>query len=165
MSGERTAGAVIAPGYNGCRLDLDQHQEKRMEPQPTIPTAAADRTRWLGLAGLCIGVLMFTLDASIVNVALPTLVHALSTTFAMVQWVVLAYLLVVNALVMAAARWGDLFGKKRAYMARLALFTCGSLFCGLAPNIGWLIAFRALQGLGAVFVSALGAAIVGEMFP
>jgi EmrB/QacA subfamily drug resistance transporter len=137
-----------------------------MEPaQPAGQASAANRTRWLGLAGLCIGVFMFTLDASIVNVASPTLVHALHTTFAMVQWVVLAYLLVATALVMAAARWGDMFGKRRLYMAGLALFTCGSLFCGLAPTIGWLLACRALQGLGAVFVSALGAAIVGEMFP
>jgi EmrB/QacA subfamily drug resistance transporter len=120
--------------------------------------------RWLGLTGLCIGVFMFTLDASIVNVASPTLVKTLHTTFAVVQWVVLAYLLVATALVMAAARWGDMFGKRRAYVAGLALFTFGSLLCGIAPSVEWLIAFRAVQGLGAVFVSALGAAIVGEMF-
>ena len=127
--------------------------------------AAGSGTRWLGLTGLCIGVFMFTLDASIVNVALPTLVKTLHTTFAMVQWVVVAYLLVATALVMAAARWGDIIGKKRAYVAGLGLFTVGSLLCGIAPTVGWLIAFRTLQGLGAVFVSALGAAIVGEMFP
>ena len=131
------------------------------------PAGEADEsgTRWLGLTGLCIGVFMFTLDASIVNVALPTLVKTLHTTFAMVQWVVVAYLLVATALVMAAARWGDIVGKKRAYVAGLAVFTVGSLLCGIAPTVGWLIAFRTLQGLGAVFVSALGAAIVGEMFP
>ncbi len=127
------------------------------EPQPSPE-------RWLGLIGLCLGVFMFTLDASIVNVALPTLVAAFGTTFATVQWVVLAYLLIATALVMAAARIGDIHGKKRAYLAGLAIFTLGSLLCGLSPSAGWLIAFRALQGLGAVFVSALGAAIVGEMF-
>jgi EmrB/QacA subfamily drug resistance transporter len=136
-----------------------------MDPAQSSERTNAANTRWLGLAGLCTGVFMFTLDASIVNVALPTLVHALHTTFAMVQWVVLAYLLVVTALVMAAARWGDMIGKRRAYMSGLALFTCASLLCGIAPTIGWLITFRTLQGLGAVFVSALGAAIVGEMFP
>ena len=125
----------------------------------------ASPARWLGLIGLCVGVFMFTLDASIVNVALPTLVKALNASFASVQWVVLAYLLVATALVLAAARWGDLLGKRRAYLGGLAMFTVGSLLCGLAPTIGWLIAFRALQGLGAVFVSALGAAIIGEMFP
>jgi EmrB/QacA subfamily drug resistance transporter len=129
------------------------------------PAAVGVRTRWLGLSGLAIGVFMFTLDASIVNVALPTLVKTLHTTFTMVQWVVVAYLLVATALVMAAARWGDRIGKKRAYVAGLAVFTAGSLLCGIAPSIGWLIAFRTLQGFGAVFVSALGAAIVGEMFP
>jgi EmrB/QacA subfamily drug resistance transporter len=127
------------------------------DPQPSPE-------RWLGLIGLCLGVFMFTLDASIVNVALPTLVAAFGTTFSTVQWVVLAYLLIATALVMAAARIGDIYGKKRGYLAGLAIFTLGSLLCGLSPSAGWLIAFRALQGLGAVFVSALGAAIVGEMF-
>src|SRR5262249_1213630 len=112
----------------------------------------ASPARWLGLIGLCVGVFMFTLDASIVNVALPTLVKALHASFASVQWVVLAYLLVATALVLAAARWGDLLGKRRAYLGGLAMFTVGSLLCGLAPTIGWLIAFRALQGLCAVFV-------------
>ena len=114
--------------------------------------------------GLCLGVFMFTLDASIVNVALPTLVAAFATTFSTVQWVVLGYLLIATALVMAAARLGDIYGKKRVYFAGLAIFTVGSLLCGLAPTVGWLIAFRAVQGLGAVFVSALGTASVGEMF-
>ena len=116
------------------------------------------------MIGLCLGVFMFTLDSSIVNVALPTLVTAFGTTFATIQWVVLAYLLIATALVMAAARIGDIYGKRRAYLAGLAIFTLGSLLCGLAPTVGWLIACRAVQGLGAVFVSALGAAIVGEMF-
>jgi EmrB/QacA subfamily drug resistance transporter len=128
------------------------------------PPAGSTSARWLGLTGLCIGVFMFTLDGSIVNVALPTLVTALSTSFDMVQGVVVAYLLVATALVMPAARWGDRVGKPRAYALGLLLFTAGSLLCGLAPTVGWLIAFRALQGLGAVLVSALGAAIVGEMF-
>src|SRR5438067_10231507 len=70
---------------------------------PALDTAATAR-HWLGLTGLCVGVFMFTLDGSIVNVALPTLVKTLHTTFAMVQWVVVAYLLVATALVMAAAR-------------------------------------------------------------
>ncbi len=71
------------------------------------------------------GVFMFTLDASIVNVALPTLVAAFGTTFSTVQWIVLGYLLIATALVMAAARLGDIHGKKRAYLAGLAIFTLG----------------------------------------
>ena len=107
---------------------------------------------------------MFTLDASIVNVALPTLAHAFGAPLATVQWVVLAYLLVITTLVMGAARLGDVRGRKRAYLAGLGLFTVASALCGLAPGVGWLIAFRALQGLGAVFISALGAAIIAQLF-
>ncbi len=108
---------------------------------------------------------MFTLDGSIVNVALPTLVSELNTTLATVQWVVLAYLLVVSSLMLGAARMGDLHGKKRVYLTGLAIFTSASLGCGLAPDVRWLIAMRAVQGFGAVFMAALGAAIIAEIFP
>ena len=108
---------------------------------------------------------MFTLDGSIVNVALPTLVSELNTTFATVQWVVLAYLLVVSSLMLGAARMGDLHGKKRVYLTGLAIFTSASLGCGLAPDVRWLIAMRAVQGFGAVFMASLGAAIIAEIFP
>lgn len=108
---------------------------------------------------------MFTLDTSIVNIALPTLVSAFHTSFATIQWVVLSYLLVITALVLGVARLGDLLGKKQLYLGGLIVFTISSLLCGCAPTAGWLIAFRALQGLGAVMISALGAAIVTEVFP
>src|SRR5262245_52618639 len=107
--------------------------------------------RWLGLAGIGAGVFMFTLDASIVNVALPTLAREFRSPLSTVQWVVLAYLLVITTLVMGAARLGDIHGRKRAYLAGLGLFTASSALCGLAPGVHWLIGFRALQGLGAVF--------------
>jgi EmrB/QacA subfamily drug resistance transporter len=108
---------------------------------------------------------MFTLDTSIVNIALPTLVKQLNTSFATIQWVVLSYLLIITALVLGAARLGDMFGKKRLYNIGLVVFTVSSLLCGLAPNVEFLIAFRALQGFGALFISALGAAIITEVFP
>lgn len=111
------------------------------------------------------GVLMFTLDTSIVNIALPTLVQTFQTRFSTIQWVVLSYLLVINALVLGAARLGDIIGKKRLYLGGLLLFTLSSLLCGLSPTVEWLIAFRALQGMGAVMISALGAALVTEVFP
>jgi EmrB/QacA subfamily drug resistance transporter len=140
-----------------------------MNPPSSPPSPTADPhappQRWLGLLGVGMGVFMFTLDGSIVNVALPTFVHVFGTTFATVQWVVLGYLLVVTALVMGAARLGDLFGKKRLYLVGLGIFTASSLLCALSPSAGWLIAFRVVQGLGAVFVSALGAAIVAQIFP
>jgi EmrB/QacA subfamily drug resistance transporter len=132
-------------------------------PSPQDPPA--NPKRWLGLAGIGTGVFMFTLDGSIVNVALPTLAQALGASLAAVQWVPLAYLLVLTSLVMGAARLGDVHGRKRAYLFGLGLFVVASALCGLAWSIGWLIAFRALQGLGAVFVSALGGAIIAQTFP
>ncbi|MBD3880906.1 DHA2 family efflux MFS transporter permease subunit [Phormidium tenue FACHB-886] len=117
------------------------------------------------MLGVGLGVLMFTLDTSIVNIALPTLVQVFNTNFATIQWVVLSYLLVLTAVVLGAARLGDILGKKRLYLGGLVLFTISSLLCGLSPSVGWLIAFRTLQGMGAVMISALGAAIVTEVFP
>lgn len=121
--------------------------------------------KWWALLGIGLGVLMSTLDSSIVNISLPTLVEELNTTFATIQWVVLSYLLVITSLMLSIARLGDMFGKKRLYMLGLVLFTTGSLLCGLSPGVGWLIGFRALQGTGAVMMTSLGTAIVTEVFP
>lgn len=120
--------------------------------------------RWL-LLGIGLGLLMFSLDTSIVNIALPTLVQTLHTNFTTIQWVVLSYQLIISTLVLGAARLGDMFGKKHLYIGGMLLFTIGSLLCGLSPSVGWLIGFRALQGLGAVFISALALAIITEAFP
>ncbi|MBC8077746.1 MAG: DHA2 family efflux MFS transporter permease subunit [Chloroflexales bacterium] len=136
-----------------------------MEQKIATQGAPAASVRWLALLGVSMGVLMGTIDGSIVNIALPTLVRELKVSFATVQWVVLSYLLVITALLPSAARLGDMVGKKHVYTIGLAVFTIGSLLCGLAPNSAWLIGFRALQGLGAVLVTALGAAIITEVFP
>ena len=121
--------------------------------------------KWWAMAGIGSGVFMATLDISIVNISLPTMVDALHTSFATIQWVVLSYALVLTSMVLGAARLGDMFPKKRLYLAGLIIFTIGSLLCGLAPEVGWLIGFRALQGIGAVITQALGAAIITEIFP
>lgn len=134
-------------------------------PTASTPSPLPPQTRWWVMLGVGLGVLMFTLDTSIVNIALPTLLQVFQTTFATIQWVVLSYLLVVTALVLGAARLGDLIGKKRLYLGGLIVFTISSLLCGLSPSVYWLIGFRALQGMGAVMISALGAAIIAESFP
>jgi EmrB/QacA subfamily drug resistance transporter len=121
--------------------------------------------KWWVMLGIGLGVLMYTIDTSIVNIALPTLVLDLRTDFATVQWVGLSYVLVVTSLVLGAARLGDLIGKKPLYLGGLIVFTVSSLICGWAPSVEILIGARALQGLGAVMISALGAAIIVEVFP
>ncbi len=129
------------------------------------PPPPLSSRKWWAMLGIGLGVLMSTLDSSIVNVSLPTLVAQLHTDFATIQWIILSYLLVITSLMLGVARLGDMHGKKKLYTAGLALFTFGSLLCGVSPSVGWLIGFRALQGLGAVMMQALGTAIITEVFP
>ncbi len=114
------------------------------------------------LAGLSLALLLSSLGTSIANVALPTLGEAFAAPFPQVQWVVLAYLPV---LVVGIGRLGDLCGRRRLLLAGLALFTAASALCGLAPSLPFLIAARALQGLGAAAMMALAMAFVGEIVP
>jgi EmrB/QacA subfamily drug resistance transporter len=121
--------------------------------------------KWYVMAAVAMGVFLSTIDGSIVNVALPTLIDAFGTDFAVVQWVVLAYLLVVTTLMLSIGRLGDMIGKKPIYIAGFVIFTTGSVLCGLSPTITWLISFRVLQAIGAAMMMALGTAIVTEAFP
>jgi len=111
------------------------------------------------------GIFLATIDGSIVNVALPTLVRELNTNFATVQWVVLGYLLTTTTLLLSMGRLGDMIGKKPVYVTGFVAFTLGSLLCGSAPSVQWLIGFRVLQAVGAAMTQALGVAIVTEAFP
>ncbi len=128
-------------------------------------SAGADRHKWLAMAGVGLGVLMATLDVSIVNISLPTLVQELDTDFATIQWVSIGYVLVVTSLMLGAARLGDIVGPKKVYLAGLTFFTLGSLLCGASPGVGWLIGFRGFQGLGAAMTQAVGVAIITMIFP
>ena len=85
------------------------------------------RERWLALIGVGAGVFMSTLDSSIVNISLPTLVESFQTSFANIQWVVLSYLLVLTSLMLGVARLGDMYNKKRIYLAGMILFAFSSL--------------------------------------
>jgi len=117
------------------------------------------------LIGIGMGMIIGTINYSIVNVSLPTLAARLETDFAMIQWVLLAFVLTSTTLLLTVARAGDMIGKKKVYLSGLALFTVASLLCGFSPNVGWLIGFRIMQGLGGVMTQALGLAIVTEVFP
>ncbi|MEN4011515.1 MAG: MFS transporter [Bellilinea sp.] len=119
----------------------------------------------MALIGVGMGVLMVTIDASIVNISLPALSQIFNTRFAAVQWVVLAYILVITSLLLGAARLGDMHNKKHLYTGGLVIFTLGSALCASAATINGLIAFRAVQGFGAVFTQALGIAMITEIFP
>ena len=111
------------------------------------------------------GVFMATLDASIVNVSLPTLVRELDAPFDRVQWVTLAYVIAITSLLLPAGRLAQMRGAKRLYLIGFLIFTIGSLLCGLAPNVGLLIAARVVQGVGGSITQALGPALVVDTFP
>jgi EmrB/QacA subfamily drug resistance transporter len=121
--------------------------------------------KWYAMAAIAMGIFLSTIDASIVNIALPTLVKELHTTFALVEWVTLAYLLTVTTLMLTVGRLGDMMGKKPLYNAGFIIFIIGSALCGLSQDIYALIGFRVLQAVGAAMEMALGAAIVTEIFP
>src|SRR5262245_37078891 len=121
--------------------------------------------KWRVMVAVGVSVFLATLDISIVNVAMPTLVRDLQTDFATVQWVVLAYLLALATTLPSVGRLGDMLGKKRIYTAGFGVFVVGSFLCALSPAIGWLIAARVLQSIGATMLLALGPAILTEAFP
>lgn len=123
------------------------------------------KRKWVSLACLAVGAFMATLDSSIVNISLPTLVHDLQTDFATVQWVVISYVLMMSSLILIAGRLGDMHDKRKIYVSGLALFTLSSLLCGFAPGIYWLIGFRALQGVGGMMMQAVSLAMTTEIFP
>jgi EmrB/QacA subfamily drug resistance transporter len=117
------------------------------------------------LVSLSLSMLLSSLGTSIANVGLPTLAEAFSASFQAVQWVVLAYLLSITALIVSVGRLGDLMGRRRLLLIGIALFTVASLLCALAPNLWLLIAARALQGVGAATMMALTMALVSGAVP
>ena len=121
--------------------------------------------KWGTMLAVSLSIFMATIDLSIVNVSLPTLVEQLNTDFATIQWVILSYVLMVTALMLSVARLGDIWGMKKIYITGQLVFTISSILCGLSPGVNWLIGFRALQGVGAVMTQSVGIGIVTAAFP
>jgi len=121
--------------------------------------------KWWALAAVGSGVMMSTIDGSIVNIALKTLQDYFGAGLHEVEWVVLAYLLAITCLLPSMGRLGDMIGKRRVYLAGFVVFTVGSALCGLAWNVGSLVAFRVVQALGAAMLQALGPALLVTAFP
>ncbi len=119
---------------------------------------------WLSLIVLCVGTFAVLLDATIVNVALPSVITGLHASLDQALWVVNAYLLVFAALLIMASRLGDMFGPRRLFTAGLALFAVASALCGAAQTPGQLIAARALQGVGAAALTPQAMVIIRALF-
>jgi EmrB/QacA subfamily drug resistance transporter len=129
---------------------------------------------WLAFTALVFGFFMALLDATVVNIALPTIQKSLNTDLSTVSWVLNAYNLVFAVLLVVAGRFADQYGRKRVFMIGMALFAVGSLFCAWAEilsswtgwsAINWLIAARALQAIGAAGLTPVSLAMIMAIFP
>jgi EmrB/QacA subfamily drug resistance transporter len=152
------AGDELAPAPTGWR---------RFLVEPARPARIRDRTdaQWLAVGTVCIGAFMGQLDASIVTVAYPTLHSAFHVGLGAVTWVGLTYLLVLVALVTAVGRVADMIGHKLLYTYGFMVFIAGSALCGLAPSLGALDGFRAVQAVGAAMLQANSVAIIALAMP
>jgi EmrB/QacA subfamily drug resistance transporter len=128
----------------------------------SLRSAAA--RRWVALVVLCVGQLMIVLDSTVVNVALPSIQRDLHTDQASLAWVINAYLITFGGLLLLAGRLGDLIGRRRMFLAGVAIFTTASVLCGLAPTEGLLTAARFVQGVGAAVVSSMVLGILVTLF-
>jgi EmrB/QacA subfamily drug resistance transporter len=128
-------------------------------------TPASDRTRWMALYVLCVGVLMIVLDATIVNVALPSIQQDLGFSQTNLAWVVNAYLIAFGGLLLLAGRLGDLIGQRRVFLIGVAIFSAASLLCATAQSQEVLIGARFVQGAGGALTSAVVLGMIVTMFP
>jgi EmrB/QacA subfamily drug resistance transporter len=126
---------------------------------------SGSRSRWLALVVLCVGMLMIVLDATIVNVALPSIQRDLGFSQSSLAWVVNAYLIPFGGLLLLAGRLGDLIGRKRIFMIGLAVFTAASILCGLSGSQGMLILGRLIQGVGGAMTATVILGVIVTMFP
>jgi EmrB/QacA subfamily drug resistance transporter len=124
-----------------------------------------NRSRWIALVVLCVGMLMIILDATIVNVALPSIQQDLGFSQNSLAWVVNAYLIAFGGLLLLAGRLGDLISRRRMFLAGLAVFTGASLVCGVAQSQEVLIGARFVQGVGGAMTSAVILGMIVTMFP
>jgi EmrB/QacA subfamily drug resistance transporter len=120
--------------------------------------------KWRVLIVVCVAVFMLLLDITVVNVALPEIDKELHTSFTELQWVVDAYALTLAATMLNAGSLGDLLGRKRVFLAGIALFTLASALCGAATTPLWLIVARGAQGIGGAAMFAVSLAIISQEF-
>jgi EmrB/QacA subfamily drug resistance transporter len=130
-----------------------------------IPAAADPRRRLALVAAVYLGSFIATLDVSIVNVALPTLQRALSTDLAGLQWVIDIYALCLSAFMLSAGPLGDRYGRKRAWLAGVIVFTIGSAMCAMAANLPTLLAGRAVQGVAGALLIPGALSLLAHAFP
>src|SRR5260221_6793801 len=162
--GVRTAGVVwrqrsvaATPCGRQCRVVASTERSVIVSKYRGSP--------WIVLIVMSLGFFMTLLDLTIVNIAIPDMITRLHATLDGVLWVINAYALVLAVLLITAGRLGDLFGQRRMCIVGVILFTLASAACGFSPSVGWLVAFRAIQGVGAALLLPQTLAILTTVFP
>ncbi|HEX9057730.1 MAG TPA: MFS transporter [Ktedonobacterales bacterium] len=162
-SGPREAERAATPaGDDGPARTADRSDGTRASPQSHAPGPG----KWAVFGVVAIGVFMATLDSSIVNISLPAIASAFHhSVTGLVEWVIIAYLIVIASVLITIGRVADIFGHKPIWVAGLVIFTAGSAICGASPSLNFLVAARALQGLGGALLMAISPAMVTGAFP
>src|SRR3954466_1497531 len=132
-------------------------------PRRELRTVQANR--WGALVVLCVGMLMIVLDATVTNVALPSIQNDLGFSQSALAWVVNAYLIAFGGLLLLAGRLGDLISRRKVFLAGLGVFSLASLACGTAQSQAWLVGARFVQGAGGAMTSAVILGMIVTMFP
>ena len=133
-------------------------------PAPSFPAGLPMRRQQLILAICCMSLFIVGIDATIVNVALPSIQRELGATVSGLQWVIDAYTLVLASFLLLAGSTADRIGRRRIFQIGLACFTVGSALCGMAPTLGWLIVFRIIQALGGSMLNPVAMSIITNTF-
>lgn len=147
--------APLSGKYAAVRVSSSTKKQVRESPH----------YRWYALGAVMLGTFMSPLDASIANVALPTIGRAFHTPVDNTEWVLIAYMLVTSSTLVLFGRLGDLWGQKRVYTIGFAIFGASSLACAFAPSFWLLVAARAIQGLGSAMLMSSSPAIITDVFP
>jgi EmrB/QacA subfamily drug resistance transporter len=129
-----------------------------------VPVLTDDNRKWWTLGAMCFALFMVMLDNTVVNIALPAIKHSFGASISGLSWTVNAYTLVFGVLLVTGGRLGDVFGRKRMFLAGLVVFTLGSIGAGLSGSISELVAFRGLQGAGAAFLMPGSLSIITNTF-
>jgi EmrB/QacA subfamily drug resistance transporter len=136
----------------------------RKLPPGATGGAATPPARWLALAVLCVTLLMVTLDVTVLNVALPTIVHDLNASTTQLQWIVDAYVIVFAGLLLSVGSLADRIGRKKVFLAGLVLFAAGSAWAAYSGSVGLLIAARAGMGVGGAFMMPSTLSLITSIF-
>jgi MFS family permease len=133
---------------------------------PAIPPGGETADKWTVMGIMSIGLFMATLDASIVNISLPKISLSFHVPLSgMVEWVIIAYLLVISGLLLTLGRMLDMVGQKLLWVLGLFIFTTSSALCGAAPSLTLLVIFRALQAVGGAMIMAISPVMITRAFP